>query len=323
MNVLVLGGGGFIGRHAVAALLARQHHAIIGSRRPQRVDRRLMPAALGCERREVRFEHMAAHEAWRDCLRGVDAVINCVGILRERGAETYAAVHLQAPVALAQACRARGIPLVHVSALGLEHPHRSRFLRSKRRAERLIAASGADYRLVRPSLLDGDGGYGARWIRRLAGWPLHVLPRRAAGRIAAFDVAELGEALARLVEWPIAADAPATQREFELGGLQPRDLGDYMQAIRLGRGTGRARRVPVPAWLARLGSHVCDLLHFSPFSFGHWELLQHDNMPARNRLPELLGRAPRAIGAIVTSAPTPSPSEEPSRAPSCGEEAAH
>ena len=39
--------------------------------------------------------------------------------------------------------------------------------------------------------------------------------------------------------------------------------------------------------------------HFSPFSFGHWELLHYDNIPRTNRLPELLGRAPRTIGAAV------------------------
>jgi hypothetical protein len=38
------------------------------------------------------------------------------------------------------------------------------------------------------------------------------------------------------------------------------------------------------------------VLHITPFSFGHWELLGHDNCPRINRLPELLGRAPRAIG---------------------------
>jgi NADH dehydrogenase len=36
MRVLVLGGAGFIGRHAVAALLGRQHEVIVGSRYPER-----------------------------------------------------------------------------------------------------------------------------------------------------------------------------------------------------------------------------------------------------------------------------------------------
>jgi hypothetical protein len=45
-----------------------------------------------------------------------------------------------------------------------------------------------------------------------------------------------------------------------------------------------------------IGAHLCDLFHFSPFSYGHWILLQRDNVPSPNHLPELLGRAPTEVG---------------------------
>lgn len=306
LKVMVLGGAGFIGRHAVAALLKQNYQVIVGSRHPNRIQKRLPDAADVCERRQVRFEQMPYAELWRTALQDVDIVINCVGILRERGKETYEAVHLNAPMALAQACKQKNIRLIHVSALGLNHDHRSGFLRSKFKAEQLLGMSGADYCLVRPSLLDGKGGFGARWIRRLALLPLHLMPSKATGKIAALHVEDLGEALAKLVEFPIALNARPDQREFDLGGLQLRDIATYMQSIRLANAHEPARRIQVPNLLARIGSHICDFLHFSPFSFGHWELLQHDNVPRVNRLPELLGRAPRAVGTSIVNADLPS-----------------
>lgn len=296
MKVMVLGGAGFIGRHAVDALLRQQYQVVVGSRHPTHIQNRLGVTASFCLRRQVRFEQLAGAEQWRPLLEDLDAVINCVGILRERRAETYEAVHVDAPLALAQACSQKGIRLIHVSALGLNHPHRSGFLRSKRRAEELLRDSGADYCLVRPSLLDGEGGFGARWIRKLSGLPVHFMPQQACGQIAATDVDDLGEALAKLVEYPIAATASRESREFELGGLEHRDLAGYMQFLRIAYTGKAARRIRVPNLLARLASHICDLLHFSPFSFGHWELLQKDNVPAINRLPELLGRPPHSVG---------------------------
>lgn len=294
-TVLVLGGSGFIGRHAVAALLAEGRRVIIASRHPERIDRKLPPGAADCPRRRIRMETLLETQQWRPLLADVDAVLNCVGILRQRGGETYERVHHLAPAALASACAERGIPFVHVSALGLEHRARSRFLRSKRVGENAIRRSGADWRIARPSLLDGEGGYGALWIRRVARWPLLALPANALGRIAVLDVGELGEALARLTLLPLPRDANDCHREFELGGLEAVTIENLLAAMRRGHDARPALCLRLPAWFARLGSHVCDLLHVTPYSFGHYELLRNDNCPRENRLPELLGRRPRRI----------------------------
>lgn len=304
MRVLVLGGSGFIGRHAVAALLQRGRTVIVGSRHPHRVSHRLGPSAEACELRRVRFEALGG-DGWPGVIRDCDAVVNCVGILRERGRETYAAVHVHALEALAAACVAQGLRLVHVSALGLQYPHRSGFLRSKREGEKRLAASGADYCLVRPSLLDGDGGFGASWIRALAKLPVHVLPRGATGKIAALDARDLGEALAELCDLPLAADVSPAQREFELGGLQSPDISGYLQGLRQQGARSPALQIRIPSLLARIASHAFDLLHFSPLSFGHWELLHRDNVPAPNRLHELLGRPPRSVAALSARSQRP------------------
>ena len=292
MRVLVLGGTGFIGRHAAAALASRGHHVVIGTRSPARAARRLPSGLRGCELREVHFERLCERRDWHVPAAGCHAVVNAVGILRRRGAETYDRVHHRAPAALAAACAFGGRRLVHVSALGLHPGARSGFLISKLAGERAIAASGANYSIVRPSLLDGEGGFGARWFRRVARWPVHPMPADARGRIDALDVGELGEALAVLCEKLDARD----WREVELGGGVPRTIGGYLAALRPPH-LRPALRIAVPAWLARLVSHVFDMVHFSPLSLGHIELLRRDNLPHPNRLPELLGRAPARVGS--------------------------
>jgi uncharacterized protein YbjT (DUF2867 family) len=294
MSTLVLGGAGFLGRHIAAALAARGHAVVIGSRRPRRAGRRLPPALRGCERREVHLERLTAPESWRPLLAGVDTVVNAVGILRERGPETYERVHHLAPGALAAACARRTVRLIHISALGLHDAARSRFLTSKLAGERAVAACGSNYSIVRPSLLDGEGGYGARWFRSIARWPVHFVPADAVGRIAALDVCDFGEAVAVLCE-------RNDEREVELGGSALRTVAEYLAALRPAE-LGPAIPVSVPSWLARIASHLCDLVHFSPFSFGHLELMRRDNAPRHNRLPALLGRAPTPVGNAVTSA---------------------
>lgn len=290
VTALVLGGSGFIGRHVAESLRARGCAVVIGSRKPGR--RRHRHAADGW--RTVRMERLLEARDWGALLQGCDMVVNCVGILRQRGGETYDRVHHLGPAALAQACGASGTRLLHVSALGLDADVHSRFLRSKRDGEAALRSSAADWHIVRPSLLDGEGGFGARWIRRVARWPLHPLPRGAVGKLAVLDVRDLGDAIANL-----ALDPAPARREHELGGLHPRTLGDHLAALRTLHVRTPAWRVPVPDGVTRLLAHACDVLHATPLSFGHWELLQHDNCPRENHLPGLLGGAPRTVGAIA------------------------
>lgn len=305
MTILVLGGAGFIGRHVVAALLARGETVTIGTRHPRRARRRLPALAASCELREAHLEKLAAPADWYALLEGVGLVVNAVGILRERGPETYDSVHHLAPAALAKICARLGLRLIHVSALGLHDGARSRFITSKRAGERAIVASGADYTIVRPSLLDGEGGFGARWLRWVASWPVHFVPADADGRIAALDVGDLGEAIATLC----VPHAKGVWREVELGGSAVWTIGEYLAALRRARGGDPVPSIEVPAWLALCASHVCDAVHFSPFSLGHLELMRRDNVPRENLLPVLLGRAPTRVGANLrrqafASAPT-------------------
>jgi NADH dehydrogenase len=290
MRILILGGTGFIGRHAAAALLARGHDVVIGTRRPKRARQALPEPLRSRALRETHLESLTTRYVWQPLLADVDVVLNCVGILRERGSETYDRVQHMAPAALAHACERLGLRLVHVSALGLREEAPSRFLRSKWLAERAIARSGADYSLVRPSLLDGEGGFGARWLRRVANWPVHFIPAQARGRMAVLQVTDLADALVTLCEGRNRPDL----REVELGGRVRRTMAEHLVALRTR--PGPALRVSVPGPLALLASAVCDLLHFSPYSFAHLELMRRDNLPLMNVLQALIGRAPAAVG---------------------------
>lgn len=292
-KVLVLGGAGFVGRHAVHALREAGAVPIIGSRRASRGH---VHAGDDPLRRTLRFEALGTPADWAPHLHGIDVVLNCVGILRPVGRASYERIHLLAPAALAHACAERKLRLIHVSALGLDVPVRSGFLRSKRAGEQALMASAADWYIVRPALLEGDAGFGAEWIRRAAQWPLHMVPSDAAGMLAPLDARDLGAALARLCIAPPAPSSDPDSRIYELGGLQLRTMAQHLAVMRDPERIAPARKVRIPAWLARVASHICDLLHVTPFSFGHLELLRRDNLPMPNRIVELLGRSPRRVG---------------------------
>ncbi len=296
-SVLVLGGAGFVGRHTVAALLQSGVRVVIGTRFPGPLGERTPPhrSAADAEQRRIRLEKLGDASDWPGLIDDVDVVVNCVGILRQRRGESYDAVHRQAPTALAEACKLQRKRFVHVSALGLDKPAKSRFLTSKRAGEAGIRAHGDDWIIARPSLLDGVGGFGASWLRGISRLPVFVAPADARGRIAALDVSDLGEALAYLAMHDASSLDLERSRVFEFGGPESWMFRDYVYALRRTYTQAPSVCIPIPGFLARIGAHLCDLLHVTPFSFGHWELLQRDNVPAHNRLPDVLGRPPVSV----------------------------
>lgn len=291
MKALVLGGNGFIGSNIVSKLRAQAVKVMVGSRKlnPQNS----MP--------EILMQEMLRIEDWLLALNNLgfqtgDVVVNSVGILRERPNESYEKIHNLAVKALAQACARLDVRLVHISAIGLTATAKSRFIRSKLEGEQAVLASGAQAIIVRPSLLDGEGGYGAKWFRRVSTWPIQFV-MESPGLIAPLQVADLGEAVANLC----MMNFDELAKIMELGGNDIVTIPQYLNQLRLSRKRKLALQVAMPKIIVRLFSHIFDVLAWTPLSFGHFELMQGYNVPAKNNLPILLGRRPSEVGAIIES----------------------
>lgn len=126
MRVLLTGASGFIGRAVAQALRERGHAVVPALRRPP-------PQG---ESVQVDFAEVPRSDWWRPHLAGIDAVVNTVGILRERPGQRFVALHAEAPAQLFRACADAGVQaVVQVSALGADDAARSAYHRSKKAAD--------------------------------------------------------------------------------------------------------------------------------------------------------------------------------------------
>src|SRR5690606_38717060 len=124
----------------VVAALTIAGHEVVCAVRAARTDSRFAGLkAVACD--------MASDlraEDWLPRLAGIDAVVNVAGILRERAADTFAAVHEQAPLALFRACHQLGIRrVIQISALG--DPRDGEFIASKHRGDDALARLDLDW----------------------------------------------------------------------------------------------------------------------------------------------------------------------------------
>ncbi len=60
--------------------------------------------------------------------------------------------------------------------------------------------------------------------------------------------------------------------------------------------------VRLPQMISRLFAQLCDRLHLTPYSIGHHDLLEHNNVPSMNHLPAIINRPPEPIAEAVSDA---------------------
>jgi NADH dehydrogenase len=292
----LLGGSGFVGR-SLAALLYDDGWAV---RVPTRSRAR---ARALCVLPSVELIEADVHDEARlpELLQGCKAAVNLVGILNERGHDGagFERVHAELAAKLARACRRAAVGrLLQMSALKADERAPSHYLRSKRRAERAIAAECGDsvaWTVFRPSVIFGaDDSLTNRFARLLRRLP--VLPLAGAeARFAPVFVEDVAAAFS------VALGDPATYgRTYELCGPDTYSLLELVRFVRneldLKRAVVSLPR-PLGRLLAWLGEYV---LPGKPLSLDNLASLGVASVCASDGLAALGIRA-RSLSAVAPS----------------------
>jgi uncharacterized protein YbjT (DUF2867 family) len=243
VRILITGATGFIGRHLVARLSAAGH-TIVCCVRDVRRARRMFPDQ---EFRACDFNRDVTPDDWLPRIAGVDAVINCAGILQSRRGQAMAAIHRDAPAALFDACaRARVRRVVQISALGIGADIGTEYSQTKLEAERRLQALDLDWLILRPSLAYTPAGSfgGTSLFRALAALPW-IIPLIGDGKqlFQPIHMVDLAEAVRRLVE-----ERRASRQIIDLVGPEPVAMRDILAALRrwLGFESARCLEIPLP-----------------------------------------------------------------------------
>jgi uncharacterized protein YbjT (DUF2867 family) len=296
MVVLLTGATGFIGRHLLRALLAHGHEVRCALRDPARCPDPRAQALF------ADFVHDRDAPTWAPRVRGVDVVVNAVGILRERGNQTFAALHEQAPCALFTAAAAARVRLVvQISALGADAEATSGYHLSKKRADDCLAALPVDSVIVQPSLVFGTDGASARLFALLASLPLLPLPAGGRQCIQPLHVDDLCAAIVALIACP-----PPRAARLALVGPEVLSVRAYLATLRAALGVGgHARVLPVPWPLAMLGARIAAALPGALLDRETLDMLARGNTGSAADnvvLRRLLGRPPRCAAEFIGAA---------------------
>lgn len=269
MNILLLGGSGFIGRHLAARLRARGHQ--LQTPTHKELDLRALD-----------------ERAARACLRGQDAVVNAVGIM-SRDADRLETVHHHAPATLAAWAREAGVARwLQVSALGADAWHPVAFLGSKGRGDEAVRAQLATD-IVRPSVVYGRGGKSCELFIRLARLPLFALPEGGRQMLQPVHVYDVADGVAALLA------ASSRNATLNMSGGRALSLAAYLNTLRATlHGKTAARVLPLPSPLLAPFLPLTNYLSDGMVSAATLRLLADGSCADNRDFTALLGRLPLA-----------------------------
>ena len=283
MVVLLTGATGFLGSRLSQAMRLAGHEVVEVHRHPPNAR-----DATGARYVHGDFTTYQDAADWVGRLRGVDVVVNAVGILRESKEQSFTAIHVDGPRALFEACVQAGVQrVVQVSALGADEDAPSAYHRSKRAADEHLLSLPLSAVVVQPSLLYGAGGASARLFSQLAVMPIVPVPGDGRQMVQPLHVDDGVSAILALLP------AQAVRGRVPLVGPEALSLQDFLMALRHSLGLGPTWVFHVPASLvtaaAWCGSHVPGAL----LDLDTWHMLKRGNTGSGAATRMLLGGKPR------------------------------
>jgi len=290
----VLGGSGFIGRYVVKRLAARGEVVAIGCRnaeaakflKPMGDVGQVMPLNVGIGDETLLPAFLA----------GNDALVNCVGILRESRSQTFDLVHHTGPARLARLAREAGIErFVHISAIGADSRSTSAYARTKAAGEQAVRDAFPTVTILRPSVVFGPED---EFFNRFAAMAMisPALPLIGGGetRFQPVYVGDVADAVVGCIDDPTTAG-----RVYELGGPK---VYTFRELVELLLSEIRRKRwlIDLPFGLAAFQARLMSILPNPPLTPDQVELLKGDNIVSSGAMNlASLGIAPTPAEVIL------------------------
>jgi uncharacterized protein YbjT (DUF2867 family) len=255
MKVFLTGATGFVGRKMLERLLQEGHSVRALVRDPAKA------GDLGQSGVELVGGDVVSGAGLDEGMRGSDAVIHLVGIIVEKGANTFERVHhLGTRNAVEAATRVGVRRFVHMSALGVRAGGVAGYQTSKWRGEEAVRKSGIPYCILRPSLIFGPGdGFVTQMIETMRSAPLfRPVPGNGRPRFRPIFINDVTECFARA----LTADA-ATNQTIDLGGADELTLNEVLAEIARCCGV-RKPAVHIPMPLMFLGARLLQSILKNP-----------------------------------------------------------
>ncbi len=198
--IALTGGTGFVGRHVIDIARAQNMAVRALTRRPQKPQHGVTWIEGS----------LSGSDSLKQLCDGADTLIHVAGVVNAPDRKGFEDGNVAGTLAMVDAAKAMGTQrFVHVSSLAAREPDLSNYGWSKAKAEKVVAASGLDWTIMRPPAVYGPGDGEMLDLFKMAQRGFVMLPPE--GRLSLIHVTDL----ARLLVALLPSDETVTSHIFE------------------------------------------------------------------------------------------------------------
>ncbi|WP_425044837.1 complex I NDUFA9 subunit family protein [Primorskyibacter sp. S87] len=268
--VTIYGGSGFVGRYIARRLANQGWRVRVAVRRPNEAMHVKPYGAVG--QVEPVLCNVRDNASVAAAMQGADAVVNCVGVLNERGKNGFDAVQADGAGRIARLAAEHGVTrMVHISAIGADAASNSDYSRTKGEGEAAVLLHIPDAIVLRPSVIFGAED---EFFNRFAGMARisPVLP--IVGAETLFQPVFVDDVANAATKAVLGEAEPGI---YELGGPEVASFRALMTRM---LEVIHRRRVIIgmPFWVAGIMASVLDIAKFVSFQLFPNNILTRDQV---------------------------------------------
>lgn len=239
-TIFLTGGTGFVGTEILKELVRNKYKVkVLTHRQKTQVSSKLIEVVNG---------NTLDVNSFIDSVKGCDAVVHLVGIIREipwKGI-TFEKLHVEATKNMITVAKENNIKrFIHMSANGAK-PKGTKYQTTKYHAEQLVKNSGLTYTIFRPSIIFGERD---NFVNKLARQMMFgVVPYIGDGnyQLQPVSVKTVAEAFVKSIN-----DRRSFNKTYHLSGPKVYTYKELLDAI-AETINKRIIKIPIPTWLVKV-----------------------------------------------------------------------
>ena len=255
-KICLFGGTGFVGSSIIKLLAKKGHELKIATRSPFDEDVLELKSTVS-DPGQIKIEkiNISSKDQIKNFIQGSDICINLIGILYEKGSNTFQKIHTDFVNDLTLLIKQENSikHFIHFSSLGVKDGTESKYLESKFQAEEIIKKELENYTIIKPSVVFGGGQNDfTNMFAKLANL-FPIIPLAGASvKFAPIYVGDIAKGIEKIIDEEIKKET------IEFVGNEIFTLEELVKIISNEIRTSNII-IPIPSWLARIQGRVLGL----------------------------------------------------------------